>query len=134
MISNRVMYVHANTSLGGNYMSEQKKNTMSDSLQDDNGIEILKAVIKSKEGLFRKAFGSEKMDIIVDDEKITFPWFSIMDGTEANAYSTFIEHLCNHAKTLKVFFILFQAAENRLFPPSSGLLVLWQDFKYTKLN
>lgn len=58
-------------------MSEKKKNTTSDSLSvsisrstlGDNGIEILKAVIKSKEGLFRKAFGSEKMDIIVDDEK-----------------------------------------------------------------
>ena len=90
-------------------MSAKKKTTTSDSLSvsirrsilDDNGIEKLQAVIKSKEGLFRKAFGSEKMDIIVDDEKITFPWFSIKDGTEANAYSTFIEHLCNHAKTLK---------------------------------
>ena len=63
MISNRVMYVHANTSLGGNYMSVSiRRSTL-----DDNGIEILKAVIKSKEGLFRKAFGSEKMDIIVDN-------------------------------------------------------------------
>ena len=67
-------------------MSEEKKNTTSDSLS----IEILKAVIKSKEGLFRKAFGSEKMDIIVDDEKITFPWFSIMDGT------TFVTTLAFH--------------------------------------
>ena len=90
-------------------MSEKKKNTTSDSLSvsirrsalDDNGIEMLKAIIKSKEGLFKKAFGSEKMDIIVDDEKIIFPWFSIKDVAEANAYSIFIEHLCNHAKTLK---------------------------------
>lgn len=90
-------------------MSAKKKTTTSDSLSvsirrsilDDNGIEKLRAVIKSKEGLFRKAFGSEKLDIIVDDEKITFPWFSIKDGTDANAYSNFIEHLCNHAKTLK---------------------------------
>ena len=90
-------------------MSAKKKTTTSDSLSvsirrsilDDNGIEKLRAVIKSKEGLFRKAFGSEKLDIIVDDEKITFPWFSIKDGTDANAYSIFIEHLCNHAKTLK---------------------------------
>jgi len=78
MISNRVMYVHANTSHGGNHMSTKKKNTTSDSLSvsirrsalDENGIEMLKAVIKSKEGLFRKAFGSDKLDIIVDDEKV----------------------------------------------------------------
>jgi len=59
-------------------MSTKKKNTTSDSLSvsirrsalDENGIEMLKAVIKSKEGLFRKAFGSDKLDIIVDDEKV----------------------------------------------------------------
>ena len=64
-------------------------------------MNLFRNILLSKEGLFRKAFGSEKLDIIVDDEKITFPWFSIKDGTDANAYSTFIEHLCNHAKTLK---------------------------------
>jgi len=50
-------------------MSAKKKNTTSDSLSvsikrsalDENGIEMLKAVIKSKEGLFRKAFGSDKL-------------------------------------------------------------------------
>ncbi len=68
---------------------------------DDSGLQKLKAVVRSKENLIRKAFGTTDLRIETTEEKVTFPWFSITDGKEAAAYCTFIVRLCEHAKGLK---------------------------------
>ena len=67
---------------------------------DDNGIERLKSVIRSKESLLKSAFGASSLPLEVTEDKVTFPWFTIEDGKEAAAYCTFIVRLCEHAKSL----------------------------------
>lgn len=71
------------------------------SVLDDNGLENLRAIIRSKESLIKKALGTGPMRIEVTEEKITFPWFMLERPEDMNAYSIFIEKLCAIAKTIK---------------------------------
>ena len=90
-------------------MANKKKETLPDfasvsikrSTLDDKGIENLSNIVRSKESLIKKALGTGTLRIETTDQKITFPWFVIEHPEDMNAYSVFIEKLCNMAKTLK---------------------------------
>ena len=71
------------------------------SILDEKGIENLVAIVKSKESLIQKAFATGPLRIEVTKDKITFHWFVAEKPEDLNAYSIFIEKLCNLAKTLK---------------------------------
>ncbi len=67
----------------------------------DSEIENLEHIIAAKAELFKRAFACENIEIVIDDEKITFPWF--MQGTrrEAQAYIEFVSALGKMASTQK---------------------------------
>ena len=71
------------------------------SILDEKGIENLVAIVKSKESLIQKAFVTGPLRIEATKDKITFHWFVAEKPEDLNAYSIFIEKLCNLAKTLK---------------------------------
>lgn len=67
---------------------------------DDRAMENLKALIKSKESLIKKALGTETLAIEIDDEKISFPWFKADVDDGLNIYAAFISSLCDVSRNL----------------------------------
>jgi hypothetical protein len=62
-------------------------------------IESVKKIVASKETLIKKALGTDSLPIVVTDDKLCFPWFTLngIDG-EADAYLHFITAICGMAK------------------------------------
>lgn len=60
----------------------------------------LRAMVKTKEVLIKKALGTESLDIEVENGKISFPWFDPAVENGLNVYSTFITALCDTARRL----------------------------------
>ena len=58
----------------------------------------LRQICENKAALFQAAFQTDCLDIIPSDEKVEFPWFTVEQGGDADAYCTFISMLCEFAK------------------------------------
>ena len=71
-----------------------------DSLSDA-AIENLQRIVDSKAALIKRALGSDSLPIEVTDEKISFPWFTEMDGDSARAYTHLVSALCEMARNAK---------------------------------
>ncbi|MBR1633561.1 MAG: virulence protein [Lachnospiraceae bacterium] len=71
-----------------------------DSLSDA-AIENLQRIVDSKAALIKKALGSDSLPIEVTDEKVSFPWFTQMDGDSAQAYMHLVSALCEMARCAK---------------------------------
>ena len=82
--------------------SEDKENgltvEMPLELVDDSTIDRLRKIIENKGELFKAAFNTYNLDIIVDEDKVCFPWFTVENYDDTNAYCTFISMLCEFAK------------------------------------
>lgn len=65
-------------------------------------IENLKKLIASKETLIKHALDIETTEIVIQDKRITFPWFcGTFTHEDTMAYSILIEKLCDMARTQK---------------------------------
>lgn len=71
-----------------------------DSLSDA-AIENLQRIVDSKAALLKKALGTDSLPIEVTDEKVSFPWFTEMDGDSAKAYTHLVSALCEMARNAK---------------------------------
>lgn len=67
-------------------------------LVDDRTLNRVRRIIENKGELFKAAFRTDSLDIIQTDEKVEFPWFTIEQDGDADAYCTFISMLCEFAK------------------------------------
>lgn len=68
----------------------------------DESIANLKHLVESKATLIKKALGTEALPITVEDDKISFPWFSGFPAPEEiSTYAKFIGKLCGMAKNQK---------------------------------
>ena len=67
-------------------------------LSDDTLLK-LNAIVFNKAVLFKRSLGVDSLEINVDEDSVSFPWFPVT-GTagEAEAYGQFIAALCNMAK------------------------------------
>lgn len=62
---------------------------------DKTNVENLKAILESKGGLIRVSLGIDDLPIVVEEDRVSFPWFK--DGWEienAQTYTRFIAALC----------------------------------------
>ena len=66
----------------------------------DEQLGNLKGMVKAKRSLIGKALGADSLEIVVDDERISFPWFEADTENGVNVYSTFITALCETARKL----------------------------------
>lgn len=64
-------------------------------------IENLQRIVDSKAALMKKALGTDSLPIEVTDEKVSFPWFTQMDGDSAKAYTHLVSALCEMARNAK---------------------------------
>lgn len=78
--------------------------------------ENLQRIIASKAPLLKKALGTEDLEIVVTDNTIRFPWFTLhgIDG-EADAYSRLITAICKMAKEQKRVVAKECATDNEKF-------------------
>lgn len=69
----------------------------------DSGAYLrLSQIIASKEGLLKKALGTDQLPVIIEDDQIRFPWFTLHDiDGEADAYTRLVTALIKMAKTQK---------------------------------
>ena len=71
------------------------------SMYDERTLENLKNLVESKGALMKKAFRTESLEIVEDDEKVSFPWFELIDSDHFNAYTQFITAITKMAKEQK---------------------------------
>ena len=65
---------------------------------DEHTLGNLQQICENKATLFKAAFQTDSLDIISSDEKVEFPWFTVEQDGDADAYCTFISTLCEVAK------------------------------------
>ncbi len=59
-------------------------------------------LLEAKGSLIKKALGISELPIIIDEEKISFPWFSAgLDADTVKAYTDFIAALCKMSREQK---------------------------------
>lgn len=65
-------------------------------------LENLKKIVASKAELFKRAIGTDTLEIIMAEDKVQFPWFTLhgLEG-EADAYTKLIVGICDMAKRQK---------------------------------
>lgn len=66
---------------------------------DEPSLENLKALIKAKGTLMKRAFQTETLELQITDETVSFPWFSSEDPELVSAYTLFIQKICEMAIT-----------------------------------
>ena len=71
------------------------------SMYDERTLENLKNLVEGKGSLMKKAFKAKSLEIVVDDEKVSFPWFELIDSDHFNAYTQFITAITKMAKEQK---------------------------------
>lgn len=70
-------------------------------LIDDATIGRLRKIVENKGELFKAAFKTDNLKIVAEEDKICFPWFTVENDDDADAYCTFISMLCEFAKNQK---------------------------------
>ena len=65
---------------------------------DEHTLGNLRQICENKAALFQAAFQTDTLDIIPSDERVEFPWFTVEQDGDADAYCTFISMLCEFAK------------------------------------
>ena len=68
---------------------------------DESTIDRLRKIVENKGELFKAAFKTDNLEIIVEADKICFPWFTLENDSDSNTYCTFISMLCEFAKNQK---------------------------------
>ena len=61
-------------------------------------LERLRRIVENKGELFKTAFKTDNLEIVAEADKICFPWFTVENDGDADAYCTFISMLCEFAK------------------------------------
>lgn len=68
----------------------------------DAQLNVLIQMVKAKEGLFKRAFQADSLEVVVTGEWVSFPWFNLSgEADEAQAYASFIGKLCEMARRQK---------------------------------
>lgn len=91
------------TEVGYTTENEPEKLTVqmpADSLSEPT-INRIRRILENKEKLFKAALRTDSLEIEITETKVNFPWFTIEEDGDADAYSKFISLLCEFAKNQK---------------------------------
>ena len=105
------------------------------SMYDERTLENLKNLVEGKGALMKKAFKAESLEIMVDDEKVSFPWFELIDSDHFNAYTQFIAAITKMAREQKRILAKEREVENEKYAFRCFLLRLGfigDDYKLTR--
>ena len=68
--------------------------------QSPGSMQRLKAAISSKQTLLKKALGADSLDVVIEEDRVTFPWFTTTEANstvEVDAYSKLVFALAKKA-------------------------------------
>lgn len=68
---------------------------------DDAAIDRLRKIVENKGELFKAAFKTDSLEIEQTEKAVEFPWFTVEQDEDSDAYCTFISMLCAFAKNQK---------------------------------
>ena len=68
---------------------------------DESTLDRLRKIVENKGELFKASFKTDNLEIVVEANKICFPWFTVEQYDDTSAYCTFISMLCEFAKNQK---------------------------------
>ena len=105
------------------------------SMYEKHTLENLKNLVEGKGALMKKAFKAESLEIVVDDEKVSFPWFELIDSDHFNAYPQFISAITKMAREQKRILAKEREVENEKYAVRCFLLRLGfigDDYKLTR--
>ena len=105
------------------------------SMYEKHTLENLKNLVESKGALMKKAFRTESLEIVEDDEKVSFPWFELIDSDHFNAYTQFIAAITKMAREQKRILGKEREVENEKYSFRCFLLRLGfigDDYKLTR--
>ena len=83
----------------------------------------LRQICENKAALFQAAFQTDSLDIIPSDEKVEFPWFTVEQDGDADAYCTFHAlRICQEPKPHQpqAGHLRQSQVHHAVFPDSSG--------------
>lgn len=82
--------------------SEDKENSLTVEMPlnfvDDRTLNRIRRIIENKGELFKAAFKTDSLEINLTEKTVEFPWFTIEQDSDADAYCKFISMLCEFAK------------------------------------
>ena len=100
------------------------------------GAGNLTNLLEAKGTLIKKALGIEETPIIIEEDKVSFPWFSTMpEPDEVNAYTQFIAALCKMSISQKRISSTEKATDNEKYAFRCFLLRLGfigEDYKKSR--
>lgn len=67
-------------------------------LVDERTLNRIRRIIENKGELFKSAFKTDSLEINLTEKTVEFPWFTIEQDSDADAYCKFISMLCEFAK------------------------------------
>ena len=105
------------------------------SMYDERTLENLKNLVEGKGTLMKKAFKADSLEIVLDDEKVSFPWFELIDSDHFNAYTQFITAITKMAREQKRILGKERVVENDKYAFRCFLLRLGfigDDYKLTR--
>ena len=105
--------------------------------QDTSGKNVFLSVDSRRipHNPLHKAFKAKSLEIVVDDEKVSFPWFELIDSDHFNAYTQFISAITKMAKEQKRILGREREVENEKYAFRCFLLRLGfigDDYKLTR--
>ncbi|MFR3985201.1 MAG: virulence protein [Ruminococcus sp.] len=93
-------------------------------LVDDATIDRLRKIVENKGELFKAAFKTDNLEIVAEADKICFPWFTVENDGDADAYCIFISMLCEFAKNQKRINNKLETSDNTKYTMRCYLLRL----------
>ena len=82
----------------------------------DGKLENLQKLIEGKQTLFKHAFLTEQLEVVITENQVSFPWFPLASEPDAvNAYTEFISKLCELAIKLKRVSVTDKEVENEKY-------------------
>ncbi len=93
-------------------------------LIDESTLERLRKIVENKGELFKAAFKTNNLEIVVLENKVCFPWFTVEQYDDTSAYCTFISMLCEFAKNQKRIIIKPDTRDNPKYTMRCYLLRL----------
>ena len=81
----------------------------------DEEIENLRKIVANKARLIKHALGTESLEISESEGKLEFPWFTLTNDNDADAYIKFITLLCSFAKEHKRVVVREDTSENEKY-------------------
>lgn len=81
----------------------------------DEALANLRKIIESKGALMKAAFKTSDLPILEEEDKVSFPWFTLETDQDANAYNHFVSAICNMAKNQTRITAKEKAADNEKY-------------------